>query len=79
MSNKPFPALCRECKYSAVDKTASWNLRCGHPIVNGSDPWALTATQMDYGSSCKDEREKKFFSRCGMSGKLWEAKEVSNG
>jgi hypothetical protein len=72
--NKPFPALCRECKYSEPDENSSWSLHCIHPVVNGNDPYALASKVTGRGTDCHDERKRKFFAKCGMSGKRWEAK-----
>jgi len=73
--NKPFPALCRDCKYSEPDKNSSWNLHCLHPVVNGSDPWALSAASTGRGTDCRGERERtSWFAKCGIKGKLWESK-----
>jgi hypothetical protein len=75
VSNKPFPAYCSECAHARPEKNSPWNNECVHPVVNARDPWAL-ATNGDFGpkSSCREERSKRFFARCGMSGKLWEAR-----
>ena len=70
---KPFPALCKDCKHSKPEKDNAWNLRCHHPRVNARDSWALGGASGN-GTTCHNEREHKFFSQCGMSGKLWEEK-----
>lgn len=76
MIAKPFPALCRDCKHSKPEPNSEWNLRCQHPIVNGADPWALSAASVGKGSDCRSERERKtLFAKCGMKGKLWASKE----
>lgn len=64
---------CIECKYSATEKDASWNLRCRHPAVNKEDPWALSASSI-LGTDCRAERQIKWFGVCGRSGKKWEEK-----
>ena len=72
------PKYCVDCKWSKPDLTCSWNLRCANPKVNSTDPWALSATEIN-GSSCREERESRFFGKCGMSGKLWEMKDEPSG
>jgi hypothetical protein len=75
--NKPFPALCLDCRHARPEEKASWNNRCFHPKVVGSDSWALSNNHegKPYGSSCRDERHKRSpFAPCGMRGKLWEPK-----
>jgi hypothetical protein len=75
MTTKPFPAYCSECSHSRQEKNSAWNNECVHPIVNSRDPWALSTNGGSWhGSSCREERSKRFFARCGMSGKLWEPK-----
>ena len=72
MTDKPFPALCKDCKYSKPEARSEWSLRCLHPAVNARDPWALSgAIVSDQGSSAREERERKWFAACGMRGKLW--------
>lgn len=72
---KPFPALCKECKYSIPEERSEWCLRCTNPIVNAKDPWALASNFTNaYGTNCRVEREAKWFAKCGMEGKLWDAK-----
>ena len=75
--NRPYPALCRDCKWSAPEKGFEWNLKCFQPTVNGNDPYALAAAKshgdrQSGGTSCSVERDKKWFVKCGMKGKLWE-------
>lgn len=71
--SKPFPALCRDCKYSEEDKNSAWSLNCQHPAVNGADPWALASSAKGRGSDCRGQREQtSFLAKCGMKGKLWE-------
>jgi len=65
--------LCTYCKYSNPEKNSNWNLRCTNQFVNAKDSWALSQ-QVFEGSSCREEREKKWFAACGMSGKQWESK-----
>lgn len=69
--NKPFPALCKDCKWSKPETYSNWNLRCHHPKVNAKDPWALGSASAN-GTACNHEREQGFFSQCSMKGKLWE-------
>ena len=33
MMNKPFPALCKDCKHSKPQEEMEWNLLCLHPVV----------------------------------------------
>ncbi len=74
--DKPFPATCRECKWSKPVEKYDWNNKCFHPIVNAQDPWALSGNgSMGHGSNCRDERERKWFAPCGMKGKLWEPRQ----
>jgi hypothetical protein len=73
--SKPYPALCKDCKHSNQQKSAEWNLLCAHPVVNAGDPWALSrSSASDTGSSCREERQRRWFAPCGMGGKLWELK-----
>jgi len=53
-----------------------WNLRCTNPIVNRKDSWALSSSRLE-GSSARDERSKKWTGKCGMTGRLWEKKNVT--
>jgi hypothetical protein len=73
---KPYPALCKDCKHGAPEEESSWNLKCHHPIVNANDAYALAnAGLRGGGTDCSSERSKKgWFVNCGMVGKLWEAK-----
>lgn len=74
---KPFPALCMECKHSIPEHGSPWNNRCFNQKVVASDSWALANNNegRPYGSSCRDERQKRsWFAPCGAKGKLWEAK-----
>ena len=73
--HKPYPVLCRDCKYSVWQKGSEWNVRCANPAVNGNDPWYLSSASSE-GADCKSEREGNWFnSKCGMRGALWIAKE----
>lgn len=72
--NKPYPALCNDCKWSKPEERSEWNLRCHHPVINAGDAWALAAAGIIRGSGCREEREKVFWSKCGMKGKLWTPK-----
>ena len=75
MSTKPYPALCRDCKFSKPSPGSEWNLKCLHPRVNAGNAWALVANG-DFGCECRGERERRsLFAPCGMKGKLWEKKE----
>lgn len=73
--DKPYPALCRDCKHSMPEPRSEWNLRCMHPEVNARDPWALAGSK-PHGSDARSERERnwtiKGLSPCGMRGALWE-------
>lgn len=75
---KPYPALCRDCKWSRTEENRDWYLRCVHPIINANDSWALSRTGkegQEYGSDAQQERSKRgLFTKCGMKGKLWEPK-----
>jgi len=66
--------LCRECRHSMPEPGSEWNLRCMNAEVNKRDPWALAGSKA-HGSNARDERTRKWFSPCGMKGKLWEPKE----
>lgn len=67
----PYPALCRDCKYSKPEERSEWNLRCHHPKVNGKDPWALGSLNAG-GTNCTTERGRRWPAKCGMRGALWE-------
>lgn len=76
-NQKPFPALCLDCKWSKPEPRFEWNNRCFHPKVIARDPWALSNNYegQPVGVSCRDERQKRsLFAPCGMSGRLWERK-----
>jgi hypothetical protein len=75
--SRPYPALCRDCKWSISVEQRQWELRCINPKVNASDSWALSAgyEMWAIGTDCRAERDKtSWFSKCGMKGKLWETK-----
>lgn len=75
--SKPFPALCKDCKYSLPEERSEWCLRCHHPLVNAKDHWALAAASghtFGNGTACNSEREAGWFKPCGIKGKLWEQK-----
>ena len=67
---------CDDCKFSLA-AARDWSLYCTHPEVNKEDPYYLSAKgelTWSVGSSCSTERAKRFFSKCGLKGKLWEEK-----
>ena len=77
--NKPYPALCKDCKYSFRRERS---LRCDHPKVNARDAWALgseTNEGLFVGKTCTEERAicgpAGWLAACGMKGKLWGVKE----
>jgi len=70
---KPYPALCKDCKYSKPEEHQAWNLRCHNPIINAKDSWALSSIDAG-GSNCSAERERKWPAPCGRRGALWEEK-----
>ena len=74
---KPFPALCKECKWSVAENDREWNVNCVHPKVNACDPYALGGGPgRIYGTGCVEERKRiGLFAKCGMKGKLWEPKD----
>ena len=75
--SRPYPALCKDCKWSRSEENRDWYLRCVHPVINANDSWALSRGKADtaYGSDAQQERSKTgWFAKCGMKGKLWEAK-----
>ena len=76
MKDKPFPALCMDCKHAKPERGSNWNNRCFNPKVVASDSWALANNDQGapYGSSCQAERKKIWFAKCGAKGKLWERK-----
>ena len=76
MNDKPYPALCKDCKWSSPEPGFEWNLRCHQPTVNADDPWAL-ASGGGVGTRCQSERGRAtLLARCGKGGKLWEARLV---
>jgi hypothetical protein len=60
--------FCRDCKFSVPEKRSEWNLRCINEDVNSTDVWALSQSEF-LGTSCRDERSKFWFGKCGMNGK----------
>ena len=73
--NKPFPVFCKDCAYSRAEQDSPWNLKCVHPKVNATDPYALASADTIPGTLCRDERAVRFIaSACGQSGKLWTPK-----
>lgn len=66
---KPFPALCKDCKYSESD--SSIYLRCYHPKVNAKDTYAL-GNKLGVGTLCTQVRDRSWPAVCGMRGSLWE-------
>lgn len=68
-SNKP--RLCKDCAHSTPDTSSPWTLRCKNPQVNALDPWALSYADF-VGTSCREEREKRWWAQCGLKGKLYE-------
>lgn len=83
MSTKPYPAFCRDCKYSRtkIDPYSSIEregrgLRCIHPKVNARDAWSLAEPNPKVTKECTYERQKTWWlGVCGEKGKLWEPKE----
>ncbi len=75
--SKPFPAFCKDCKWSTTEINREWYLKCFNPIINANDSWALSRGEgnIPYGSDAQVERSKTgWFAKCGKKGKLWEAK-----
>jgi hypothetical protein len=72
--SKPYPTFCADCKHSVTENGSEWNLQCRHPKVNARNAYSLAAATKHRGVSCREERDKRWLSPCGMSGKLWEAK-----
>lgn len=65
---KPFPRLCKDCRFSREEWESSSSLACINAVVNANDPYAL-ASKVRIGSSCIIERGKGFFSNCGKKKK----------
>lgn len=66
--------LCKDCKYSKVDDSSSWQLRCYHTEVNRLNPYALGRATFT-GTECAEARKAlSWFKGCDMKGKLWEQK-----
>ena len=77
MSKSPV-VFCRDCKFSAPDQSSPWSLRCHNPEVNRHDSWALASSDQGRGTDCTTERRATgWFLICGVKGKLYEPKEVS--
>jgi len=77
MSKRPI-VFCAQCKFSAPDKTSSWNIRCHNLEVNRNDGWALGSADDMRGVDCTSERRTTgWFSICGIKGKQYEPKEVT--
>jgi len=80
--NKPFPALCRDCRFQIREPGSDWNSRCTNPYVNAKNAWALANTGGNGNpahTSANDESGRtSFLSPCGQSGKLWEPKESNH-
>lgn len=75
---KPFPALCKDCKWSRK-YSEGFGLRCYHPEVVAKNAWALSQSDAEgnaYGKDCREEREVRWpWGFCGMRGALWEPKD----
>lgn len=71
MSDKPEVLLCRECRWSKPETHSEWNLRCHHPAVTRNDSRALSSGTAFSGTSCREERDHRWFAVCGMAGKRW--------
>lgn len=71
--SRPFPALCKDCRWSKSVKDSTWELRCTNAVVNADDAWALSNVEIP-GTNCHRERERGYFAPCGKRGKRWEAK-----
>jgi hypothetical protein len=68
-----YPKLCRECIYSYRSEH-SYSLQCTNPIVNATDPYALSNVKEFAGGDCLKERQRGWFGACGKAGRLWEEK-----
>jgi len=78
MKKKPFPSLCKDCKYSYPKSDYKWMNVCVNQFVISKDSWALgnNFEGRPNGKDCVDERSKRsWFAACGMRGKLWEGRE----
>ena len=75
---KPFPALCKDCKWSEPENSYSTFNVCHNPQVMAQDTWTLSQSSVEgkpFGSSCRSERDRRgIFVACGIKGKLWEPK-----
>ena len=67
--------LCKNCKHSKSRAASLWDLYCANPIVNSNDPCFL-ASGDSLGTGCRQERESKWFAKCGIKGKLFEPKDT---
>jgi hypothetical protein len=80
MIQKPFPALCRDCRHRIPEPGSEWNSMCTHPKVNAKNEWALANTGGDgklASSTAHIERgNTSLFAPCGRSGKLWEPRSM---
>lgn len=80
MSNRPFPALCRECKWGRPEdlrQDRPWMNVCTNPNVIAQHPWALANNREGEPAypSCHEERGRRSpFAACGIKGKKWEAR-----
>jgi hypothetical protein len=76
MSDKPFPALCKDCKHATPERNREWSNLCFHPKVVANDSWALANNRegQPCGVTCSEERKRRWFAPCGIRGKLWEVK-----
>ena len=72
------PKFCKDCKWSVEETNATWNLKCFNPYVNADDPWALSYNGHMAGTSCRTERERKWFAVCGIKGKQFKEKQIKN-
>ena len=70
------PKFCKDCRWSVPEPKFEWNLKCLSPYVNADDPWALSHNGHMSGTSCREERSRKWFAVCGIKGRQWEAKAV---
>jgi hypothetical protein len=73
VTTKPYPALCRDCRWSEPEESSPWCLRCTNPVVNAADAWALSSARANRGTTCSEERNGGWFAPCGKRGKQWQA------
>ena len=74
---KPFPARCKDCKWSTPERHSTWSNKCTNPKVVVTYPWSLAnGNEGDpCWPSCGEERKRaSLFAPCGYKGKLWESK-----